>query len=109
MQRRAAAIPFSELHQHAETLEQRAALEDAADVHDLVREGKIAEIGHRMGITTTAEGVETAEQLRNVYAAGYTEAQGYLIARPMPAENVRRLLGDEEGDSMPLAPLRIAG
>jgi diguanylate cyclase (GGDEF)-like protein len=34
----------------------------------------IAEIGHRMGITTTAEGIETAPQLRSVHAAGYTEA-----------------------------------
>ena len=83
------------------------ALDTAGGAHAIVQ--AIAEIGHHMGITTTAEGVETAEQLRNVYAAGYTEAQGYLIARPMPAENVRRLLGDEEGDSMPLAPLRIAG
>ncbi len=82
------------------------ALDTAGGAHAIVQ--AIAEIGHRMGITTTAEGVETAEQLRNVYAAGYTEAQGYLIARPMPAEQVRRMLGDRD-DAMPLAPLLIAG
>ena len=82
------------------------ALDTAGGAHAIVQ--AIAEIGHRMGITTTAEGVETAEQLRNVYAVGYTEAQGYLIARPMPAEQVRRMLGDHD-DAMPLAPLLIAG
>ena len=60
------------------------AIENAEGAHAIVR--AVAEIGHRMGMTTTAEGIETAEQLRNVHAVGYTEAQGYLIARPMPAE-----------------------
>ena len=83
------------------------ALDTAGGAHAIVQ--AIAEIGHRMGITTTAEGVETAEQLRNVYAVGYTEAQGYLIARPMPADQVRRMLGEGEEDTMPLAPLLIAG
>jgi diguanylate cyclase (GGDEF)-like protein len=70
----------------------------------------IAEIGHGMGIVTTAEGVETAAQLRNVHAAGYTEAQGYLIARPMVAEAVHKLL-EGENDAMPFSPLaeRAAG
>ena len=63
-----------------------------------------------MGISTTAEGVETAAQLRNVYAAGYTEAQGYLIARPMPAAALRRMLSGED-DEMPELPFvqRAAG
>ena len=70
----------------------------------------IAEIGHRMGITTTAEGIETAAQLRGVHAAGYTEAQGYLIARPMPASHVSRMFAGED-DRMPFAPMqqRAAG
>ena len=68
----------------------------------------IAEIGHGMGITTTAEGIETAGQLRNVHAAGYTEAQGYLIARPMPASQVHKML-DGEDDTMPFAPMAQAG
>ncbi len=66
----------------------------------------VAEIGERMGMVTTAEGVETAEQLRNVYAAGYTEAQGYLIARPMPAAQICRMLSPED-DTMPVAPLDL--
>jgi predicted signal transduction protein with EAL and GGDEF domain len=77
------------------------ALEHAGAAHAIVR--SIADIGYRMGLVTTAEGVETPEQLRNVYALGYTEAQGYLIARPMTAGAVRRLLQGHY-DAMPEEP-----
>lgn len=81
------------------------AIDNAAGAQTIVR--AIAEIGHGMGITTTAEGVETAAQLRNVHAAGYNEAQGYLIAQPMPAAQVRKLL-DADDDQMPYAPMQQA-
>jgi diguanylate cyclase (GGDEF)-like protein/PAS domain S-box-containing protein len=42
----------------------------------------IAELGSTLGIVTTAEGIETAEQLQLVRRAGCTEGQGYLIGRP---------------------------
>jgi diguanylate cyclase (GGDEF)-like protein/PAS domain S-box-containing protein len=42
----------------------------------------IAELGSTLGIVTTAEGIETAEQLALVRRAGCTEGQGYLIGRP---------------------------
>jgi EAL domain-containing protein (putative c-di-GMP-specific phosphodiesterase class I) len=60
-----------------------------------------------MAMSTTAEGIETPDQLRAVHLAGYTEAQGYLIARPMPREAVRRLL-DGAFDTMPDPPLAEA-
>jgi diguanylate cyclase (GGDEF)-like protein len=84
------------------------AIDNAAGAQTIVR--AIAEIGHGMGIVTTAEGVETAAQLRKVHAAGYTEAQGYLIARPMEADAVHKLL-DGGDDAMPFAPMaqRAAG
>ena len=81
------------------------AIDTAAGAQTIVR--AIAEIGHGMGIVTTAEGVETAAQLRNIHAAGYTEAQGFLIARPLPADQVRKLL-DGEDDTMPFAPMQRA-
>jgi diguanylate cyclase (GGDEF)-like protein len=81
------------------------AIDTAAGAQTIVR--AIAEIGHGMGIVTTAEGVETAAQLRNIHAAGYTEAQGFLIARPLPADQVRKLL-DGEDDAMPFAPMQRA-
>jgi diguanylate cyclase (GGDEF)-like protein len=62
---------------------------DRSFVSDSVRRPKdeaiiraIAELGSSLGIETTAEGVETAEQLRLVRRAGCTSAQGYLIGHP---------------------------
>ncbi|OEO30589.1 hypothetical protein VW23_020470 [Devosia insulae DS-56] len=66
------------------------ALDNTAGAHIIL--GAVASIGRRMGIVTTAEGIETAEQLRNVRALDYTEAQGFLIARPMSRDAVRHLL-----------------
>ena len=45
----------------------------------------VAGLGASLGITTTAEGVETIEQLAQVRAQGCTEAQGYLFSRPRRA------------------------
>ena len=42
------------------------------------------------GARTLAEGVETAEQLARAAALGCTFAQGYHIARPMPADDLER-------------------
>lgn len=44
----------------------------------------IAALALRLGMTTTAEGIETAQQLEAARRAGCTEAQGYLVGRPMP-------------------------
>jgi diguanylate cyclase (GGDEF)-like protein len=52
----------------------------------------IASLGISLGIATTAEGVETEEQMRYLDLEGCTEVQGYLYSRPVPAENVGNLL-----------------
>ena len=46
------------------------------------------DMGRRLGITTVAEGVETEAELHLLKAMGCRQAQGYLIARPMPAQQV---------------------
>lgn len=78
------------------------ALDSTAGAHIILR--SVADIGQRMGMVTTAEGIETAEQLRSVRALGYTEAQGFLIARPMNRDAIRQLL-DLANDPMPEAPM----
>jgi diguanylate cyclase (GGDEF)-like protein len=45
----------------------------------------------RLGMTTTAEGVETREQLDQLGTIDCTEVQGYLISRPRPASEVAAL------------------
>ena len=47
---------------------------------------------HGMSMTVTAEGVETAGQLRLLKALGCDLAQGYLIARPSRASPLEDLL-----------------
>jgi EAL domain-containing protein (putative c-di-GMP-specific phosphodiesterase class I) len=46
----------------------------------------VASLGAALGMTTTAEGVETAEQLRQIRDQGCTEVQGYFFGRPCPVE-----------------------
>ena len=43
----------------------------------------IAELAHGLGLSATAEGIETVEQLQAVRELGCDIAQGYLISQPM--------------------------
>jgi diguanylate cyclase (GGDEF)-like protein len=45
-----------------------------------------------LGMVTTAEGVETVEQLTCLRREGCTEAQGFLFSRPRPAAEIGALL-----------------
>ena len=47
-----------------------------------------------LGIKTTAEGVETKEQLASLTSEGCGEFQGFLFSQPRPAAEVERLLGE---------------
>jgi diguanylate cyclase (GGDEF)-like protein len=49
-------------------------------------------LGKSLGISTTAEGVETIEQLALLRTEGCTEVQGYLFSPPRPAEDVESML-----------------
>lgn len=66
--------------------------ESAILVHSIVH------LGRALGLTVTAEGVETKEQQRFLQALGCHQLQGYLLAKPMPAPEIDALLG----------PLRVA-
>jgi diguanylate cyclase (GGDEF)-like protein len=49
-------------------------------------------LGHSLNIKTTAEGVETLDQLNMLREHGCTEAQGYLFSRPVPANELPMLM-----------------
>jgi diguanylate cyclase (GGDEF)-like protein len=49
-------------------------------------------LGENLGISTTAEGVETAQQFAQVRQKGCSEVQGYFISPPRPANEVAELL-----------------
>jgi diguanylate cyclase (GGDEF)-like protein/PAS domain S-box-containing protein len=54
-------------------------------------------LSHDLGMATTAEGVETREQLRALALAGCSAIQGYLFSRPLPLRDIPAMLR-----SMPL-------
>lgn len=54
----------------------------------------IVNMGHRLGLCTLAEGIETEEQARYFDELRVTEAQGYLYARPMSLQNLRQYISN---------------
>lgn len=66
---------------------------DIAFVRDVATDADAATIAvaiinmaHSLRLKVIAEGVETAEQLKFLHFHGCDEAQGYLLARPLPVE-----------------------
>ena len=57
----------------------------------------IAGLSASLGISTIAEGVETAEQLRRLRAEGCTEVQGYLFSKPQPVAQLPQILASIGG------------
>lgn len=54
--------------------------------------GYIVKIGNSMGMSVVAEGVETQEQIDYLVQNGCHKAQGYIFSRPVPEEQVSKLL-----------------
>jgi EAL domain-containing protein (putative c-di-GMP-specific phosphodiesterase class I) len=53
----------------------------------------VAQLGRGLGIRTTAEEVETQEQLDFVRKEGCSEMQGYLLSPPVDPAALRQLIG----------------
>jgi diguanylate cyclase (GGDEF)-like protein/PAS domain S-box-containing protein len=53
-----------------------------------------SDLGHNLGLKVVAEGVEDERTLELLSSYGCDGAQGYHIARPMPAHDFRRWLAD---------------
>jgi diguanylate cyclase (GGDEF)-like protein len=51
----------------------------------------VAALANGLGMTATAEGVETHGQLAQIVAAGCAEMQGYLFSQPLPAAEIEEL------------------
>lgn len=52
----------------------------------------VIEMAQKLQLKVVAEGVETQEQLRYLYAHACDEVQGYLLSRPIPADAMEKLL-----------------
>lgn len=72
---------------------------DRSFVRDMLRDDdacsmveRTIELGHDLDMVVVAEGVETAEQADALRAYGCEIGQGYHFSRPVPIEELRRLL-----------------
>ena len=66
-------------------------------------------MAHRLGMKVVAEGIETEDQYNILAAAGCDFGQGYLFAKPMPAQQFYDLLGSlswDRKDPVPAAEHR---
>ena len=54
----------------------------------------IIRLGHDLGMSVAAEGVETEAQYDILRNLGCGEIQGYLVGRPMPGEELERILAN---------------
>ncbi len=65
-------------------------LENSPDSAAIVR--AVLSLGRGLGMTTTAEGVETSDQLAYLRAEGCVEVQGFYFSEPRPAAEVAQML-----------------
>lgn len=72
-------------------------------------------MGHSLGVTLIAEGVETEDQLRFLTDQGCDRVQGYLLGRPMRADALTDLMSSEPRlvpnsfDDLPMAMPDVVG
>jgi EAL domain-containing protein (putative c-di-GMP-specific phosphodiesterase class I) len=52
----------------------------------------VIELGHQLGLTVVAEGVETEEVFADLRLLGCDTVQGYLFSPPVPAEDALALM-----------------
>ena len=83
---------------------------DRSFVHDLSsnKESRaiiraVVGLGSSLGMSTTAEGIETREELDFMKRQGCTEAQGYFFSKPCPAKEAGALLAKQAGETKAVA------
>jgi EAL domain-containing protein (putative c-di-GMP-specific phosphodiesterase class I) len=70
----------------------------------------VIELGHNLGLSVVAEGVEDAAVCQALRAAGCDVAQGFLYSRPVPAVEIAAWHERADRDGVPVIPAqRISG
>ena len=59
----------------------------------------VIELGHRLGMSVIAEGVETTEQLDCLARLGCDRYQGFLCSKPLPADQFMALLARQDSQT----------
>lgn len=71
----------------------------ATDAVDAVLVRSAVSLAHSLGLRVVAEGVENHDALEMLRAMGCDIAQGYLIARPMPLNDLATFLGTHAAEA----------
>ena len=74
------------------------------DTEDKAIAEAIIGIGKALGLTIIAEGVETPEQERFLKDRACDQMQGYLLSKPVPADDIPAIVRREITDAPPLQP-----
>lgn len=86
-----ARLPFAELKIDRQFVQD---LPDSPDSRAIVE--AIVLLAHRLGLSVTAEGVESLATLKYLAAIGCDVAQGFAIARPMDGASAQAWLRDHD-------------
>jgi EAL domain-containing protein (putative c-di-GMP-specific phosphodiesterase class I) len=86
------ALPISEIK-----IDRSFAARIETDERDMAIMRSTIELGHNLGCSVVAEGLETAEALERVTALGCDTGQGFHIARPLDAEAITEWLAARQG------------
>jgi diguanylate cyclase len=84
--------------------------EITSDPDDAAISTAIIALGHALGLTVTAEGVETEAHVKLLREQGCDEMQGYFFSRPVTAERLAELLAAKRNGLKPRSrQVRSAG
>jgi EAL domain-containing protein (putative c-di-GMP-specific phosphodiesterase class I) len=92
-------IPADELK-----IDKAFVLNMATDPVDAVLVRAAVSLAHSLGLRVVAEGVEQQAALDLLREMGCDLAQGYLIARPMPLQDLIAYLGNRAAEAIPALP-----
>jgi diguanylate cyclase (GGDEF)-like protein len=85
-------------------------IQDIRSIDDAVITRSIISLGHNLGLTVVAEGVETADQLQVVRELGCDRIQGYYFSKPLPSDQMTVYLERQQASrSAGVATIRAVG
>lgn len=71
-----------------------SSMEDGTENGEIVR--TVIALAKTLGLSVVAEGIESIHQLHQLRVLGCEYGQGYLFSRPVPVEEVEKLLADKD-------------
>lgn len=74
------------------------------DVEDTAIVRAVTTLADSLGLSVTAEGVETAAMVAQLHALRCNHAQGYLFVKPLPSDELPRLLDHLDVPALAAAP-----